>query len=70
MAKSNIADFYKSQSVFITGATGFMGKILVEKLLRSCSGIDKLYLLLRPTSGKTVAHRLNDLVESEVNSTF
>lgn len=31
---SSIQEFYKDATVFITGATGFLGKILVEKLLR------------------------------------
>ena len=35
---SAIAEFYKRKSIFITGATGFIGKQLVEKLIRSCPG--------------------------------
>lgn len=62
----SIPEFYNGQSVFITGATGFMGKVLVEKLLRSCPGIDRLYLLLRPTVGKSVDIRLKELIQNEV----
>ena len=50
----------------ITGATGFMGKVLVEKLLRSCPGIDRVYLLLRPYKGKDVTSRLQELINNEV----
>lgn len=32
--KSPVKSFYEGQTIFITGATGFMGKILIEKLLR------------------------------------
>jgi len=35
---SEIAEFFKRKSIFITGATGFIGKQLVEKLVRSCPG--------------------------------
>ena len=42
MGEPEIADFYNGQSAFITGATGFMGKVLVEKLLRSCPQITLL----------------------------
>ncbi len=35
---SGIAEFFKRKSIFITGATGFIGKQLVEKLVRSCPG--------------------------------
>ena len=43
-----ISQFYGGKCVFITGATGFMGKVLVHKLLSSCPGLDKLYVLIRP----------------------
>ncbi|KAI9556293.1 hypothetical protein GHT06_018867 [Daphnia sinensis] len=62
MEKVNIQDFYTGRSVFITGASGFLGKVLVEKLLRSCPGIDRLYLLIRPTSGKDAVVRLQELI--------
>lgn len=42
-----VAKAFAEKSVFITGATGFLGKVLVEKLLRDCSEIDKIYILLR-----------------------
>lgn len=63
---SQISEFYKDRSIFITGATGFMGKVLVEKLLRSCPGIKRLYLLMRPSKGKDVQTRLRELLTNEV----
>jgi len=65
-SSSQIAEFYKDRSIFITGATGFMGKVLVEKLLRSCPGIKRLYLLMRPSKGKDVMSRLQELLANEV----
>ena len=64
---TSIAKFYTDRSVFITGGTGFMGKVLVEKLLRSCPGIKNIYLLIRPKKGQETAARLNDLLNTPVN---
>lgn len=66
MEESSIAEFYKGRTVFITGATGFMGKVLVEKLLRSCPGVDQLYLLMRPSKGKDVSSRLQEFIDNQV----
>nr|XP_023023646.1 fatty acyl-CoA reductase wat-like [Leptinotarsa decemlineata] len=60
MGTSGIKDFYLYSKVFITGGTGFMGKILVEKLLRSTE-VSMLYLLIREKRGKT-AHQVLDLL--------
>jgi nucleoside-diphosphate-sugar epimerase len=53
--------------VLITGATGFMGKVLVEKLLRSCPGINKIYLLMRSKRGQDPRARLNELTTAKVS---
>ncbi|XP_037042767.1 putative fatty acyl-CoA reductase CG5065 [Bradysia coprophila] len=65
----SIPQFYAGRSVFITGGTGFVGKILVEKLLRSCPDIENIYLLMRPKRGQEVAARLNDLLNSTIYDT-
>ncbi|KAF8790736.1 putative fatty acyl-CoA reductase CG5065 [Argiope bruennichi] len=44
--KPSIPDIFKGKSVFITGGNGFLGKVLLEKLLRSCPGIFKIIVLL------------------------
>lgn len=64
---TSIAKLYTDRSVFITGGTGFMGKVLVEKLLRSCPGIKNIYLLIRPKKGQETAARLNDLLNTPVS---
>jgi len=65
-SSSSVVDFYAGKSVFITGATGFVGKVLVEKLLRSCPTVDKIYLLLRTgRDGATPEQRLKELLSTK-----
>nr|CAD7204094.1 unnamed protein product [Timema douglasi] len=48
---SEIQKYYSGSTLLITGATGFLGKVLLEKLLRSCPDIHKIYLLIRQNKG-------------------
>src|SRR5262245_46371507 len=45
---STIQEYYAGKTVLVTGATGFLGKALLEKALRSLGNIGKIYLLIRP----------------------
>ncbi|VEN63880.1 unnamed protein product [Callosobruchus maculatus] len=60
---SDIRDFYKESTVFITGATGFLGKLCMEKLLRTCPDISKIYIIIRPKKGKEVSKRFDELFD-------
>ncbi|CAL1284240.1 unnamed protein product [Larinioides sclopetarius] len=39
--------FYNGKNVFLTGATGFVGAVLLETLLRCIPGIKSIYILVR-----------------------
>ncbi|XP_022120956.1 putative fatty acyl-CoA reductase CG5065 [Pieris rapae] len=61
----NIGEYYKGKTIFITGGSGFMGKVLLEKLLYSCSDLDRIYVLLRSKKGVKPEDRLATLYASE-----
>lgn len=63
--QSQIQKFYEGLNVFITGGTGFMGKILIEKLLRS-TDVSTVYVLIRPKKGKDVHIRMDEIFEDVV----
>lgn len=65
---SLIANWFRSQVVFVTGSTGFMGKVLVEKLLRDCPDIEKCYLLMRTKRGIEPEQRRDDYVNHMVST--
>jgi len=66
MELTPIQEFYKGRSVLITGATGFCGKSLLEKLLRSCADVGKIYLLVRPKKDVDISTRLTKLFDDPV----
>uniref|UniRef100_A0A336LU08 Fatty acyl-CoA reductase n=1 Tax=Culicoides sonorensis TaxID=179676 RepID=A0A336LU08_CULSO len=57
---SPVKEFYKNKTIFLTGGTGFLGQIIIEKLLRCCE-IDKLYILIRSKRGKSWQERIQDI---------
>jgi len=58
--RSEVREFYKGKTVLISGATGFVGKILLEKILRSCSEIKRVYLMIRPRPNMTLMQRVQE----------
>jgi len=61
-----VSRFYQKKSVFITGATGFMGKVLVHKLLVSCPLLETIYVLIRSKRGMGPQDRLQDLFSAPI----
>ncbi|GLG96577.1 Fatty acyl-CoA reductase [Gryllus bimaculatus] len=61
-----VADFYEGKSIFVTGATGFLGKLLVEKLMWSCPGIENIFLLIRRKKNEDEESRLATFLRTPV----
>ncbi|TKS72947.1 Fatty acyl-CoA reductase 1 [Collichthys lucidus] len=62
----NIPEYYAGKNVLITGATGFMGKVLLEKLLRSCPEVKSVYVMVRSKAGQNPQARVADMVNCKL----
>ncbi len=66
--KLKIKEFFKDKKILLTGCTGFLGKVLVEKILRSIPQIGKIYLLVRGKRNMNASERLLDILSSRLFS--
>jgi ABC-type transporter Mla maintaining outer membrane lipid asymmetry ATPase subunit MlaF len=66
---SKIKKFYEGRVVFLTGGSGFFGKVLLLKLLQSCPNIKGIIALLRKKHGQSCKERLFNILSSSVSVT-
>ena len=62
----SIEGFYAINAILVTGATGFVGKSILEKLIRVCPRIAAIFLLIRPKRGQTLEQRFKKLLDDPV----
>ena len=65
--KLNIRGFYAGKNVLLSGCTGFVGKVLLEKLFRSCPEINKIYIMVRPKRNKLPMERVKNEILNSYN---
>ncbi|KAG9158123.1 hypothetical protein Leryth_000277 [Lithospermum erythrorhizon] len=66
MEIGSVLGFLENRSIIVTGATGFLAKILIEKILRIQPNVKKLYLLLRAQDDKAALQRFNnEIIKNE-----
>jgi len=66
----SIQEFFTGSVIFVTGATGFMGKVLIEKLVRSCPNISKICVLVRHKKGKDKNDRIKEILNVKLFDTI
>ncbi|XP_030416182.1 fatty acyl-CoA reductase 1 isoform X3 [Gopherus evgoodei] len=62
----SIPEYYEGKNVLLTGATGFMGKVLLEKLLRSCPKVKAVYILVRHKAGQMPQERMEEMISCKL----
>ncbi|KAK6119897.1 hypothetical protein DH2020_046371 [Rehmannia glutinosa] len=55
----SILKFLENRSILVIGATGFLAKVFIEKILRVQPNVKKLYLVLRAADYESALHRFN-----------
>ncbi len=66
--EDRIGPFFNDRIILISGGSGFMGKVLVEKLLRCSPKLKQIYFLIRNKKGKDPKDRLADIFSNPVSS--
>ncbi|CAI7845711.1 unnamed protein product [Closterium sp. NIES-54] len=61
-----IVEFLRGKHILVTGATGFLAKALVEKILREQPDVGRLYLFIQPRADQPAQQRLEQLVASPI----
>lgn len=63
----SVVDSFAHKNVLITGVTGFLGKSIVEKLLRELPNLGKIFLLIRGNGSSTAQARCQkEVFESQL----
>ena len=53
--------------MLLSGCTGFLGKVILEKLMRSCPDINKFYIMVRPKRNKKPLDRVKNEILNSYN---
>ncbi|XP_074353002.1 fatty acyl-CoA reductase 2, chloroplastic-like [Apium graveolens] len=62
-----IIEFFSEKKLLITGATGFLAKVLVEKILRTMPEVGKIFLLIKAKNEEAADERLmNEIINTEL----
>ncbi|GMS86918.1 hypothetical protein PENTCL1PPCAC_9093, partial [Pristionchus entomophagus] len=56
-----VNSLFAGRTVFLTGGSGFVGKVVIEKFLSAVPDVERIYVLVRPAKGKTADERWADI---------
>ena len=52
-----IENFYRGKNILLTGGTGFLGKVVLERILSTLSVIGKVFVIIRNKKGNSIDER-------------
>ncbi|KAM3248464.1 fatty acyl-CoA reductase 2, chloroplastic [Capsicum annuum] len=62
-----ITKFLRGKAFLITGATGFLGKVLIEKILRTAPDVNKIFILIKAKNKEVAMQRLkNEILNADI----
>lgn len=64
--QKTLRERYRGQHVLITGASGFLGQAVLEKMLRALPDVAEVVILLRKRGQKPAAQRVEDVFASPI----
>lgn len=62
---NKLSQFYAGKNILITGATGFVGKVCLVKIVRSLGDCGKVYVMLRSKRGMSPQQRFDKMLNEE-----
>ena len=60
-----LTDYFSGKSILLTGATGFLGKVILEKILRTFPNINCIYLSIK-CNGSNSEDQAYDRYKNEI----
>jgi fatty acyl-CoA reductase len=60
--KQSVHSFLHDRTLVLTGSTGFLAKVFLEKLLWEQPDVRKIFLIITPRAGKSAAARLREQI--------
>ncbi|XP_068986773.1 putative fatty acyl-CoA reductase CG5065 isoform X3 [Bombus flavifrons] len=63
---NTLEEFYAGNGILVTGATGFVGIGLLEKLMRVCPRITAIFILIRPKTNEALDQRFKKLIDDPI----
>jgi alcohol-forming fatty acyl-CoA reductase len=64
---NSVQEFFAGKTILVTGASGLIGKVLIEKLLYSCSDVEELMILMSAKKGKCDQQRTEQFTKHPVS---